>query len=289
MRKLASVLVVLLCTSGCVPSMRHLVEQRRFADAICLASSEGEAREVAQSVWQSVDPKVHVHAVSRQEWSSLLGEERGALADAGYWAIRAGWSHNAISAREVDLSVGVWAPRLVGDELERVDAASYAQRRIAAAATGECTPPQRTSSTTHSWTPAPPRDPLGAILSLFTPSSTTTEVVLDPSDDEYAAAGPAAYALMRALNEGDDAAGFVLRSEERARAEIRMALRVEDELEDGGRCTLSVWKTFVGVDAAFGREYRTAAALPGVTSAWLSNHRGGWRVELSNPVSSRER
>lgn len=290
MRAAQALMLAALALPACVPSMRHLVERHRYADAICFASDDDEARAVSEAVWQTVEPKVHVHVVSRQEWNSLLGEEQGGRADAGYMAIRTAWVSNAISVRAAELSVGLWAPRLSGEDLERVDAASHEQRSIAAAATGERVPSQRTSTVTHSWTPAPPRDPLGAILSLFAPTSSTTQVVLDPEDREYAQAGPAAYALMSALNDGDDSAGFVLRQEDRRRAEVRVELHLEDDLEDSGRCTLRISKTFAlqpddpsfrqRVEAQFRREYRSVPSLHGTTTAWLSNPTGSWRLTL---------
>lgn len=288
MRTIPALLLATLTLPACVPSMQHLIEKRRFADAICLASDEAEARAVTEAVWQTVEPKVHVHVVRRQEWDSLLGEEQGARADADYMAIRTAWTHNPISVRKAEMSVGVWAPRLAREGLEQVRAASYEQRSIAAAATGERVPSKHTSTVTHSWTPAPPRDPLGAILSLFVPSSSTTEVVLDPEDNEYAEAGPSAYALMRALNEGDNSAGFVLRQEDRRGAEVRVELDLEDDLEDSGRCSLWIWKTFAQspenpsfrrqMEARFGSGYRTVDSVEGVMSASLSNRRGSWRV-----------
>ena len=290
MRRAIVLLFAALATAACAPSVPHLVQQRRFADAICFASNEQEARLVAASVWQAVDPKVHVHVVSPQEWALLLGEERGAQAGGHYLAFRTSWAGNAVSVDRVALSVDVLAPRAGHDDLHVIDTATYEQRAIAAAATGERIPSQRTSTVHESWTPAPPRDPLGAILSLFVPTSSSHEVVIDPSDAEYAQAGPAAWALMSALIEGENATGYVLRGEDRLGAEMQVELRLEDHLEGSGSCTLHVTKVLSltpadksfarQVEAEFRRGYRPVSTLEGATRAWLSNDRGGWGMEL---------
>lgn len=272
---------VTVVLGGCAPSLHSLVQQRRFADGICLASDETEARLVAREALRALGPKVHVHAVTPSEWHALLGPERGQHAADSTFAVRTAWAYNTISVGHTAMAMYVTVSE--DDRHQSVPLIdSYEGRRVVARATGERLP-ERTAVTTYKPRPSP-RDPIGWILSLVYPIGSRRTTELDPSEAVYAAANPKASSLVHALNDGDKVAGYALEADKVSSAALHARIALLDRVDRDCRLDIGTELEvgFGGRDAvravneSFGEGFRVLASVPGKTHVTLSNPFGYW-------------
>lgn len=278
-------------TAGCTPSFRHLLEARRHADAICLASSAEEAAAVAATVERDAAPSLNLYPVHASELAPVLGEAAARRTLDKVLLLRAQAAHGAVSVNSLDVEV-VLKSRSKGSELGsytpvsalRLDSEGW---QALFSLTGERPPPSARTVTVLD------EDELKwAVLTLglsrlFSSKPMTREVEQQTTDEEWAAAGPRAGALARGLAAGGSAQGYLIPEVPGQEIHTAVTLTAADYLNDGGSCELTVWYELAvpplrpaaapALDWMFGAQMRPLRELPVRERRYLlSNPFGSW-------------
>lgn len=289
-------LAVAGATAGCTPSLRHLLEARRHADAICLASSAEEAAGVAAAVERDAAPSLNLYPVHASELAPVLGAEAARRTLDKVLLLRAQAAHGAVSVNSLDVEV-VLKSRSKGAELGsytpvsalRLDGKGWL---ALFSLTGERPPPSARTVTVLD-----DDEVKWAVLTLglsrlFSTKPMTREIVQSTTDEEWAAAGPRAGALAQGLATGDRAQGYLLPEVPGHEIHTGVTLTAVDSLNDGGSCELTLWYELAvpplrpaaapALDWMFGTEMRPLRELPVRERRYLlSNPFGSWS---SSPV-----
>lgn len=278
-------------TAGCAPSLQHLVEARRYADAICLASSAEEAAAVAAAVERDAAPAVSLYPVHASELAPVLGEEaaRRTLGDALLLRAKTARASLSVSSLEFDVVLRKQRKEEKEDRYEPLYALRQSSDdwRTLFRLTGE-PPPASARFVTEIDGQA-----LGAAIftlglsRLFSSKPITRVVERHATTAEWQAAGPRAAAIERALAGGDGVEGYVIREEKDHEIHTGLRLAVTDHLNDGGSCELTIWYELAlpplrpaaapALDWVFGERMRPLPELPVRERSYLlSNPFGYW-------------
>ncbi len=224
--------------TACTPSLTHLVEERRFADAICLAKHQEQANVTLAAVARELEPRVLVQRAPASSWTDPMGED-GNTASEHLAAVRTMWVMNRITARSVTATVALVLPVDGAASAGRFTGGEYPRRAGVARVLGERPPKQHEESWNEHIASAPPRNPFELFLSLFQTDTIHHERLVDPAPAEWAAQAPRTTALFDALTRGANAQGFVLTGDERRAARFQLGIIVEDRTADGDACRAS--------------------------------------------------
>ena len=202
--------------TACTPSLTHLVEERRFADAICLAKHQEQANVTLAAVARELEPRVLVQRAPASSWTDPMGED-GNTASEHLAAVRTMWVMNRITARSVTATVALVLPVDGAASAGRFTGGEYPRRAGVARVLGERPPKQHEESWNEHVASVPPRNPFELFLSLFQTDTIHHERLVDPAPAEWAAQAPRTTALFDALTRGANAQGSSSRATNDAR------------------------------------------------------------------------
>lgn len=89
-------LLAVVATTGCAPTLGQLVDQKHYREAVCAAVDEGAEDEVADALSDDANLHVHLHRVTRQELEPVLGPEAAADVQQRAQFVRVRLQSNAI-------------------------------------------------------------------------------------------------------------------------------------------------------------------------------------------------
>lgn len=286
MRRAALLALLSLSLQGCMPTFSHLMEHRRYADALCRARSAPEAEALVAAVERDAEMRVHLHTVREEELQAALGEQ-GKVIAGKVTLVRMNLTSNTIPLSgfaSVNLQLGKEQARnLTGEH-----SPSGEQAAVLFALTGETMPGASTAVDTG----ALAREltwgvfTLGMKQLLFGSEKLTYKV--GPGRSDYLLSGPRAMALFDGLNSPPGSQAFLLPAQPAAPVDLHLSYSTTEHDENHHPCSLHLGYTVrlaeVGTPLHRATEQRFGARAPLVTelgaprSFFLTNHAGSWHA-----------
>ena len=267
---------------GCVPSLPALVQARRYDDAVCHASTEAEAKQVAAAIERDADVRLHLYAVHAAEARPVLGDKTTEVLDK-ITLLRAKIVANDLPARPfASLTLSVDDQHVPGEGAARPGSATAA---LMFDLTGEKMPGSRTVidadkvAREAGWALVT----LGMKQLLFGTDKLTHEA--EPSRGDLVRAGPKAMSIYDGVRAGGVDAYVIPRSvEDRTKLSASLSIMTNDE--DSAECTLTITYAMPlgqpsrplteSIDQRFGGGVRRPRDLDAVTRVSVQNVRGRW-------------